>query len=269
MRAWIAALLLAPLFATPSPTSAQDAPVDLELVLAVDVSRSMDATEQRIQRDGYVAAIKHPEVIAAIKSGMIGRIAVTYVEWAGPASQQIIVPWMAIDGLDAAEAFSRRIEPGLILGRFGTSISSSLAFSSKLFDNNGYAGTRRVIDVSGDGPNNIGPPVVPARDAVLAKGIVINGLPIVLEKGSYDPFGVPDLDAYYRDCVVGGQGAFTLGVTAMDQFETAVRRKLIQEIAGATPRAIPAADEEIEAVSDCLIGEKLRGRRGYGVPSGP
>ena len=103
MRAWLVALLLAPLFATPSLTFAQDAPVDLELVLAVDVSRSMDATEQKIQREGYIAAIKHPEVVAAIKSGMLGRIAVTYVEWAGPASQQIIVPWMAIDGLDSAD----------------------------------------------------------------------------------------------------------------------------------------------------------------------
>jgi hypothetical protein len=267
MRIPWAALALAPLFMQVVPAAAQGQEVDLELVLAVDVSRSMDSGEQRIQREGYISAIKHPEVIAAIKSGLIGRIAVTYVEWAGPGSQQVIVPWTAIDGLDSAEAFSRRIEPGLVLGRFGTSISSSLSFSAALFEDNGFSGMRRVIDVSGDGPNNIGPPVLPAREAVLAQGITINGLPIVLERNGRDPFGVPDLNAYYRDCVVGGPGAFTLAVTAMDQFETAVRRKLIQEIAAAEPRAQLAAEEEADSVSDCLIGEKLRGRRGWGAPS--
>jgi hypothetical protein len=250
-----------------TPALAQATPVDLELVIAVDVSRSMDAAEQQVQREGYVEAIKHPEVIQAIKSGFIGRIAVTYFEWAGPGSQQVIVPWTLIDGLDSAEAFSRQIRPGLTLGRFGTSISASLAFGADLFGSSGFSGTRRVIDVSGDGPNNIGPPVVPARDRVLARGIVINGLPITLERDGGDPFGVPDLEAYYRDCVVGGTGAFTLAVNAVDQFETAIRRKLVQEIADSAVRARKVADEEANGTSDCLIGEKLRGRRGYGLPN--
>jgi hypothetical protein len=257
-------LLLASL---PLPALAEDRQVDLELILAVDVSRSMDAMEQRVQRQGYIEAIKHPEVLAAIKSGMLGRIAVTYYEWAGPGSQQIVVPWTVIDGLDSAEAFAGRIEPGLVIGRFGTSISASIGFGARLFDGNGFSSPRHVIDVSGDGPNNIGPPILPAREEVLKKGITINGLPIMLERSGVDPFSVPNLDAYYRDCVVGGPGAFTLAVTAIDQFEIAIRRKLIQEIATAAPRAEPIADEEANQTSDCLIGEKLRGRRSYDFPS--
>jgi uncharacterized protein DUF1194 len=267
MRAAIARCLIAIGLSWLGSAQAQDMQVDLELVLAVDVSRSMDLREQRVQRDGYISAIKHPEVVAAIKSGLTGRIAVTYFEWAGPTSQQIVVPWTLIDGLDTAEAFSRRIGPGLVLGRFGTSISSSIVYGSTLFDGNGYSSARRVIDVSGDGPNNIGPPVVPARDRVLAAGITINGLPIMLEHDGIDPYGVPDLDAYYRDCVVGGPGAFTLAVIAVDQFEVAIRRKLIQEIANSSTRAMPVAEEEANHTSDCLIGEKLRGRRPYSSPS--
>jgi hypothetical protein len=267
MRDILAASLLL-LMSLPAPARAQDSQVDLELILAVDVSRSMDALEQRVQRQGYIEAIKHPEVLAAIKSGMHGRIAVTYYEWAGPGSQQVVVPWTIVDGLDSAEAFARRIEPGLVIGRFGTSISASLAFGARLFDGNGFSSPRRVIDVSGDGPNNIGPPILPAREVVLKKGITINGLPIMLERSGVDPFSVPNLDAYYRDCVVGGPGSFTLAVTAIDQFEIAIRRKLIQEIAAAQPHVIPIAqDEEANQTSDCLIGEKLRGRRSYDFPA--
>jgi hypothetical protein len=263
-------ILTAALLAILSGTArAQDVDVDLELVLAVDVSRSMDAGEQRIQRDGYIAAIRNPEVVAAIKSGLIGRIAITYVEWAGPGSQQIIVPWQMIDGLDSAEAFSRRIEPGLVLGRFGTSISSSITFSADLFDGNGFRANRRVIDISGDGPNNIGAPVVPARDAALARGLTINGLPLMLDRGGNDMFGVPNLDVYYRDCVVGGPGAFTMAVTDLDQFETAVRRKLVQEISALDRPVLRIQEEEADATSDCLIGEKIRGRRGMGIPGNP
>jgi hypothetical protein len=264
MRAFSIAACLAALIVATGPAGAEDMQVDLELVLAVDASRSMDAQEQRIQREGYIAAIQHPDVMAAIRSGLNGRIALTYMEWAGPASQQIIVPWKLIDGQAAADEFVEQIEPGLVTGRFSTSISSSLLYAATLFEGNGYAGHRRIIDVSGDGPNNGGPPVVPSRDRVLAQGITINGLPIMLLR-SYDQYGVSDLDTYYKDCVVGGQGAFTLSITETDQFETAIRRKLIQEIAGGEPRIIAAADGGDRArsggVTDCLIGEKRRGLR--------
>jgi hypothetical protein len=260
MRALSVAAAVAALMVSLSGAGAEDLQVDLELVVAVDASRSMDAEEQRIQREGYIAAIHHPEVLAAIRSGPSARVALTYLEWAGPTSQQIIVPWTLIDGADAAEDFVERIEPGLITGQFGTSISSSLLFAAMLFEGNGFAGSRRVIDISGDGPNNGGPPVVPARDRVLAHGITINGLPIMLPRG-VDPYGVTDLDAYYRDCVVGGQGSFTLAITAIEQFETAIRRKLIQEIAGGEARILLAADGDQgrSGVTDCMIGEKLLG----------
>jgi hypothetical protein len=261
--------LSALLLAGSGPVSAGRTDVDLQLVLAVDVSRSMDATESEVQREGYRAAIRHPEVLAAIKSGLTGRIAVTYVEWAGPASQEVVVPWTVIDGLDSAERFASSITQELTIGRFGTSISGSLAFTAHLFEGNGLSSPRRAIDVSGDGPNNIGPPVLPARDAVVRQGITINGLPIMLDRNRIDPFSVPDLDAYYRDCVVGGPGSFTLAVHSVDEFEVAIRRKLIQEIAAAPPHADRVADEEANQTSDCLIGEKLRGRRFYGTPSNP
>jgi hypothetical protein len=262
----IAAVFVAWLVGAGDPVHARDVPVDIELVLAVDVSRSMDAREQQVQREGYIEAIRHPEVIAAIKSGLRGRIAVTYFEWAGPSSQQIVVPWTMIDDEASANAFARRIEPGLVLGRFGTSISSSLNFASGLFEGNGYESERRVIDVSGDGPNNIGPPVEPARDRAVAGGITINGLPIMLPRSAVDPYGIDDLNAYYRDCVVGGVGAFTLTVTAEDQFETAIRRKLIQEIAEKPAHVILTADPQPSASGDCLVGERLRGRVPFGNP---
>jgi hypothetical protein len=266
MARLIAAIFVAWLIGAGDSARAQDVAVDIELVLAVDVSRSMDAREQQVQRQGYIAAIRHPEVIAAIKSGLLGRIAVTYFEWAGPSSQQIVVPWMMIDDETSAEAFARRIEPGLVLGRFGTSISSSLNFASGLFNGNGFEGGRRVIDVYGDGPNNIGPPVAPARDRAVAGGITINGLPIMLPRTGVDPYSIDDLNAYYRDCVVGGIGAFTLTVTAEDQFETAIRRKLIQEIAETPARVILAADPQPSLSGDCLVGERLRGRVPFGNP---
>mgnify|MGYP001809711351 CR=1 FL=1 len=246
-----------------APARAADLPVDVELVLAVDVSRSMDASEQALQRQGYINALRHPEVIAAIRSGLHGRIALTYFEWSAPNAERIIVPWSLIDDTGAADAVAARIGPAGISGRFGTSISSSLLFAASLFENNGFAGERLVIDVSGDGPNNVGLPVVPARDAVLGRGIVINGLPIVLRPGrsGFSAFDIADLDLYYRDCVVGGPGAFTVPVTATDQFETAIRRKLVLEIASIpppraeTPLLHRAADRR---QADCLIGESQR-----------
>jgi len=231
--------------------------VDLELVLAVDVSLSMDLDEQRLQRDGYVAAFRDPEVHKAITSGSHGRIAVTYMEWAGPPTQQVVMPWTVIAGPQDAIAFADRLE-GLPISRARmTSISAALQFSERLFDTSGARGVRRVIDVSGDGPNNAGVPLVPVRDELVAKGIVINGLPVMvkLAQGFFD---LADLDRYYADCVIGGAGAFMLPIKERSEFRTATRRKLLLEIAGHEPpaRLIRAQVRMPEEASDCLIGER-------------
>jgi hypothetical protein len=232
--------------------------VDLELVLAVDVSRSMDHGEQVLQRAGYVAAFRDPEVIRAIGSGPIGRIAVTYVEWAGAGLQHVVVPWTLVDGPAAGQRISEILEFAPYEARRRTSISDALLFSAALFRNSGYAGARRVIDISGDGPNNQGVGVVPARDRVLEQGIVINGLPIMLNRRQPSGFfDVADLDLYYEDCVIGGFGAFTVTVTDPGEFVAAIRRKLILEIAGAQPRLVPAQASTPLAPTDCLVGEKL------------
>ncbi len=245
------------------PAAAQDVPVDLELVLAVDVSGSMDEGERALQRGGYVQAFLHPEVIAAIGSGFYGRIAVTYVEWAGPRAQAVAIPWRDLDGQASAEGFAAALKAAPTAHIRGTSISGALAFAGALFDGNGFAGARQVIDVSGDGPNNMGLPVVPVRDAVVARGVTINGLPLTLRAGSpwsapYGGLGAGLLDIYYEDCVIGGPGAFFLSVQAPEQLADAIRRKLVLEIAGRAPTLIPAQLAQRPPRIDCLIGEKTR-----------
>ena len=238
--------------------TAQDVEVDLELVLAVDVSGSMDDEERLLQRDGYVRAFLHPEVVAAIASGIQGRIAVSYVEWAGPRSQTLVMPWRLVDNADTAEAVAAELKQAQSPRIRGTSISAALAFSSVLFESNGFSGARQVIDISGDGPNNLGPPVVPMREAVLARGITINGLPVTLHPGTM--FGLPAglLDIYYEDCVIGGPGAFFVSVQAPEQLAEAIRRKLVLEIAGREPEIVPAQSAQMAPRIDCLIGEKTR-----------
>jgi hypothetical protein len=247
----------------PGAGLAQEIDVDLELVLAVDVSRSMDPSEQQLQKDGYVAGLQHPEVLSAIRSGFSGKIAVTYVEWAGPGSQAVIEPWTLIDGEAAAAAFASAIAARPVSYLHGTSISGALLFTSTLFDGNGYRGARQVIDVSGDGPNNMGFPVLEARASVLNRGITINGLPIMLHE-SIDYFGsysIADLDLYYEDCVIGGPGAFLITVENIDRIAEAIRRKLVLEIAGAPAAIVPAQFALGRPPRiDCLIGEKLRRR---------
>lgn len=240
---------------------AQEIDVDLELVLAVDVSRSMDRREQNLQKDGYVAALQHPEVLAAIRSGFLGRIAVTYVEWAGPGSHEIIAPWTLVEGEAAAQQLAARIAAKPISYLRGTSISGALTFGANLFDGNGFRGTRQVIDVSGDGPNNAGIPVLQARQAVIDRGITINGLPIMTAGNAYGAFSIRELDIYYEDCVIGGPGAFLLTVKTIDRLAEAIRRKLVLEIAGRAPDVMHAALlEPRQPRIDCLIGEKLRRR---------
>jgi hypothetical protein len=256
----VLATILSILWAAVPLARAADIPVDLELILAVDVSRSMDTDEQQLQRDGYVAALTDPQVVEAITQGRRGRIALSYVEWAGPETQYKVVDWRVIDGPASARAFAGVLARAPIQHFRGTSISNSLAFLAPQFDNNGYEATRRVIDVSGDGPNNMGIPVELARAAAVDNGITINGLPIMIKR----PEGfaaIPNLDVYYEDCVIGGFGAFTVVVHSADQFAEAIRRKLVLEIAGNAPdqpRVIRAAATASGKRIDCLIGEKLR-----------
>jgi len=238
---------------------AQQATVDLELVLAVDVSLSMDLEEQRLQREGYVQAFRDPEVIKSIVTGPSGRIAVTYMEWAGPGTQQVVMPWTIIDSAESAQEFARRLDASNISRARMTSISAALQFSEGLFETSGVRGLRRVIDVSGDGPNNAGPTVTGIRDQLVAKGITINGLPIVLKRPS-SFFDLDNLDQYYNDCVIGGSGAFMIPIREPGEFRSATRRKLLLEIAGRfepEPRLIRVqARPDPEEKADCLAGER-------------
>lgn len=221
----------------------------------------MDDDERFLQRNGYVAAFRHPEVIRAIESGLTGRIAVTYFEWAGPGRNRIVAPWTIISNAGEAHAFAEmlaEIPPGR---ERGTSISNGLYFGVELLDQSPARGLRRVIDVSGDGPNNVGEPVAETRDEVVARGIVVNGLPIVIRAASAASFyDIADLDIYYQDCVIGGPGAFLVTIDDVTQFEIAIRRKLVLEIADRPARVIPAQFAPRPPV-DCLIGEKARARR--------
>jgi hypothetical protein len=233
-----------------------DVEVDLELVLAVDISLSMDDEEQRLQRDGFIAAIRHPDVIAAIRDGLNGRIALTYLEWAGTASQEVLVPWSLIDGKEAAEAFAEKLAAIPLRGAHRTSISGALQYSRVLFEGSGFRGPRQVVDVSGDGANNQGMPVTLARDRLVDQGIVINGLAIMVERqGVEDFFTLSNLDEYFEDCVIGGPGAFVIRITDRNQLAPAIRRKMMLEIAAAEPRISPAAAPVLREPADCLIGE--------------
>ena len=237
--------------------------VDLELVLAVDVSLSMDSAEQRLQRDGYVAAFRDPQIHKAIQSGPNGRIAVTYLEWAGGGIQSVVLGWQVLATPDDAIAFADALAAKPISRNLMTSISAAIEVSADLFERNDVQGLRRVIDVSGDGPNNSGGPVEEARDRAGKAGITVNGLAIVVApgRGEYSRFDLADLDRYYKDCVITGPGAFVLSIRKREEFATAIRQKMLLEIAGEVP-GLAARIQRVqlaapEAKYDCLIGEKI------------
>jgi hypothetical protein len=244
----------APSFADKSPNAV---PVDVELVIAVDVSYSMDPEEQALQREGYIEGLTSREFMQALRSGMNGKVAITYFEWAGPYDQKIIVPWRMIDGPEAADALANEIARAPYRRASRTSISGALNFAKPLFDGSGYRGIRRVIDVSGDGANNSGPFVTLLRDDVLAAGITINGLPIMLKRPNSFTMDIENLDVYYEDCVIGGPGAFVIPIREREQFKEATRTKLVLEIAGRTPdtRVVPA-QARAPRVS-CTVGEQM------------
>jgi hypothetical protein len=238
-------------------TSPNALAVDVELVLAVDVSYSMDPEEQALQRDGYITGITSRDFMQALRGGQHGRVALTYFEWAGPYDQKIVVPWRLIDGPEAADAFANEISRAPYRRASRTSISGALNFAKPLFDGSGYRGFRRVIDVSGDGANNSGPFVTLVRDDVLAAGITINGLPIMLKRPNSFTMDIDNLDVYYEDCVIGGPGAFVIPIRERDQFKEATRTKLVLEIAGRMPEArLVPAQMRAPRVS-CTIGEQM------------
>lgn len=217
----------------------------------------MDMDELALQREGYAGAITSPEFLKALSAGPSGRIAVTYFEWASVTDQKVVVPWRVIDGPEAADAVAAEILQTPIRRASRTSISGAIDFAVPLFEVSGYHGLRRVIDISGDGPNNNGGPVTVARDAALAKGITINGLPIMLKAPTPATMDIEDLDFYYEDCVIGGNGAFVISIKNREKFKEAIRTKLVLEVAGGAGGAtvVPAATKAPRV--PCTIGEQL------------
>jgi hypothetical protein len=233
-------------------------PVDVELVLAVDVSYSMDPDEQALQREGYITGITSREFMQALRNGANGKIAVTYFEWAGAFDQKIVVPWRLIEGPESADAFVNEVARAPYRRASRTSISGALNFAVPLFEGSGYRGLRRVIDVSGDGANNAGPPVTIARDDALSTGLSINGLPIMLKRPNAFTMDIDNLDVYYEDCVIGGPGAFVIPIREREQFKEATRTKLILEMADSLtthPRVLRAQARKPRI--SCSIGEQM------------
>jgi Protein of unknown function (DUF1194) len=231
--------------------------VDIELVIAVDISYSMDLDELAVQREGYAQAIVSKEFLQTMRTGPHSKVAVTYFEWSASNDQKIIIPWRVIDGPESADAVADEIMKAPVRRGSRTSISGAINFAMPLFEENPYHGLRRVIDISGDGPNNSGAPVNGARDEALQKGIIINGLPIMVKEPSYSTMDIDNLDFYYEDCVIGGPGSFVVSIKDREQFKEAIRTKLILEVADRTPerRIFPVTEKEPRV--PCLIGEKM------------
>jgi hypothetical protein len=236
--------------------------VDLELVLAVDISGSIDEDEARLQRQGYIAALTDPEVLKAIRSGIEGRIAITYFEWSGPETRRLLLDWTVIEDEASAKAAATKLASFPIRSAMSTSISGAIEFAMPMYGRT-YDGTRRVLDISGDGPNNAGTLVTIPREAALARGITINGLPIINERPSRAGFPVfRDLDLYFQHCVIGGPGAFLIVAEGFDSFAEAIRKKMIIEIADLTsPHARWPMPEEVKRYAQdyapgCDIGER-------------
>jgi hypothetical protein len=249
-----------PLEAAPTTrggASQRTATVDVELVLAVDISYSMDADELALQREGYARALTSTEFLNALREGIHGKVAVTYFEWAGAGEQRVVVPWRVVDGPESAGSVASEIMAAPIRRAARTSISGALLFGASLFETSGHRGIRRVIDISGDGANNNGPLVTIARDDVLSRGITINGLPVMLKRPSYSTMDIELLDEYYEDCVIGGPGAFVVPVKDRDKFVEAIRTKLVLEIATLTPQTRVMKASAANPRVPCTIGERI------------
>lgn len=211
--------------------SARAADVDLALVLAVDISRSVDEEEAKLQREGYVAAFLSPRVHRAMTAGPHGRIAVAYMEWAGTASQRTLIDWTVLDGPAAARTFAARLAESPSMSASWTSISAAIDYAVRLHDANPHRATRRIVDVSGDGRTNQGRPSAAARDDAVARGITVNGLPIMTDRPNFGRPPERDLDLYYEKNVIGGPDAFLVVADGFASFGNAIMSKLIKEIA--------------------------------------
>jgi hypothetical protein len=252
--------------ATGVPSAQQ---VDVALVIATDVSYSVDENEAQFQREGAVAAFRNADVVKAIQSGSLGRIAVTYIDFSSYQSNKILVDWRVIHDKASADAFADALAARPRTLGVQTSISSGLELAERLLETSGFTASKRVIDVSGDGPNNDGHLVDKVRDEIVAKGIVINGLPIMTPADQFDVYYLADLDKYYAGCVIGGPGAFIQVAHGFEDLARALRRKLIQEISDAggsgNPLVVPVAAKTSRSWSPhavyekgCDIGERMR-----------
>jgi hypothetical protein len=212
--------------------------VDLALALAIDISGSIDPDEAKLQREGYVQALRDPIIKKAILSGPNGRIAVSYYEWSDSWMQKLLIDWTLLDSEAAIEAFAKRLSAAPISIARRTSISGAIRYAIPLFGRSPYDATRKVLDISGDGSNNDGGLVTDMRHEALKERIVINGLPIMNDRPN--PFGFPnetDLDRYYLHCVIGGPRSFVEVASNFEDFPRAVRKKLLQEVADLGPRS--------------------------------
>ena len=264
MRRIVAVLLL--VFGVGAAPAGQE--VDLALVIATDVSYSVDPDEARFQREGAMAAFLNPDVVKAIQAGPLGRIAVAYIDFASIGSDKVIADWHVVSDKASADAFADVLAGKPTTRGVWTSITSGLLKAEQMLDTSGYRAMRRVIDVSGDGPNNDGPMIERVREKITGKGISINGLPIMTEADKFDPYYLPDLDKYYSGCVVGGPGAFIQVAHGFEDLARAVRRKLILEISDAgapkDPLLIKVAaggqvsNERPVYAKGCDIGERMR-----------
>ena len=265
--ATVAALWLAVSWPGAARARGGDTAVDAEIVFAVDISYSMDRVEQELQRDGYVQALTSPDFLNALKSNALGRVAITYIQWASYSDQVVVLDWMLIDGPESAAAAATKLKNAPYRRAQRTSISGAIDAASKMFENNRFNGARQIIDISGDGPNTNGRFVTQARDEALARGITINGLPLVGIRTWISPADIKELDIYYEDCVIGGPEAFMVTIRDTHSFIDATRTKLVREIANAPAirdrmHEIIPADSKEPRIS-CTIGETLwRGRWG-------
>ena len=218
--------------ALPAAIARAEEPVDVALILAVDVSRSIDEDEARLQREGYRGAVTDPRVVEAIRGGMLGAVAIAYTEWAGIEYQRLVIPWTRIGSQRDAEGWAGALAQAPRASLSWTSVSGAIDHARRVMAECPFEATRKVIDVSGDGVNNSGPPAELARDRAVAEGITINGLPILNDRPTFGRAPPIPLDIYYRESVIGGQGAFMIAAEDFESFGNAVRRKLIREIAG-------------------------------------
>jgi hypothetical protein len=244
--------------------------VDLALVIATDVSYSVDENEAHFQREGAIAAFRNADVVKAIQSGSLGRIAVTYLDFSSYQSNRVLVGWTIVSDKTSADAFADALAAKPRTLGVQTSISSGLELAERLLETSGIEASKRVIDVSGDGPNNEGHLVEKVRDELVAKGIVINGLPIMTPADQFDVYYLPDLDKYYAGCVIGGPGSFIQIAHGFEDLARALRRKLILEISDAGPPGNPLIFKVAAGVArapqtshvhyekGCDIGERMR-----------